>query len=114
MMIIEGRLEQELTRLALLRAPLEACGVISSDGLQVIEVPNRATPGVEGQFTVERADLFSALKNLDNDDMSDVTFFHTHPGGGIGPSRYDMQQKTSFPNHLVVTLIDGDIVTTWY
>lgn len=99
--------------MTLLRAPGEACGVISSDGLQVIEVPNRSA-GVEGLFTAEKGDLLSALKNLDNEDMSDVTFFHTHPGGGIGPSRYDLQNRTGFPNHLVVTLIEGDVVHTWY
>lgn len=110
MQILEGELERELLRLTVLRAPFEAVGLILSKG-RVVELPNHSeTP--ENRFKVSRADILAALGN--ETDLAEVVFWHSHPGGGIGPSRIDMQEKTLFLSHLVVTLEDTTLIPSWY
>lgn len=108
--ILEGKLHAELRRITLERAPGEAVGLILSDD-RIIELPNRAE-SPEAQFVTSRDDIIAALD--DELQLEDVVFWHSHPGGGIGPSRIDMQQRTLFHNHLVVALVDGDIIPAWY
>lgn len=110
MQFLEGRVEKELLRLTRLRAPLEAVGLIRSDG-KVIELTNHSsTP--EDHFEVKRKEVIEALSG-EMDTMS-VTFWHSHPAGGVGPSRTDMKQKSPFAHHLVVSLVDQEIVSSWY
>lgn len=109
MLIIEGRLEADLLRLTLERAPKEAVGLII-DGF-VVELPN-THPTPESAFQVDRRDIISTLRAYPA--ASAVTFWHSHPAGGVGPSRIDIQHKTPFPTHLVVTLSEGEIIPTWY
>lgn len=79
---------------------------------RVIELTNRAK-NPEVNFSVSRRDILSMLHDqLDN--LEDVALWHTHPGGGVGPSRIDMQQRLPFLSHFVVTLSESDIVITWY
>lgn len=40
----------------------------------------------------------------------DVWLWHTHPGGNVGPSRMDMQNRVEGVNYLVVALPDGPAV----
>jgi proteasome lid subunit RPN8/RPN11 len=109
MRILEGKLRAELLRISQLRAPLEAAGLILSDD-RVVELPNHA--GLEGQFAIYRADIVKLLEN--EFDSSDIVIWHSHPGGGIGPSRTDMKNKTLFPYHLVLALHQGDFIESWY
>lgn len=103
-------MERELLRLALLRAPQEAVGLIRSNG-KVVELVNYA-PTPESHFEVKRSDVIEALDG-EMDTLS-VTFWHSHPAGGVGPSRTDMRQKTPFASHLVVSLVDGEATHSWY
>lgn len=109
MQIIEGQLEAELLRIVKQRAPHEAVGLII--GTQVVELPNRSgTP--EHSFELHKVDLLDALNEVV--DTSAVILWHSHPSGGIGPSRIDLAQKTPFAYHLVVSLVDDALVATWY
>ena len=108
--LVEGRLEAELKELMLKRAPLEAVGLILSTGL-VVELKNYSTTP-EKTYEVRRSDIMVALEG--EVDQTQVVFWHSHPGGGIGPSRIDLQNKTPFHSHLVVSLVDGDMVSSWY
>jgi len=51
---------------------------------------------------------------MEYDDPQDVTLWHSHPSGGVGPSRIDMQQKIPMANHLVLALVEGEVIPTWY
>lgn len=44
----------------------------------------------------------------------EVIFWHTHPGGGIGPSRVDMQNKPPSGYNLVIALTEDGPVPTFY
>jgi len=108
--IIEGKLEAELLRITRLRAPNEAVGLILSDG-SVVELPNHSdTP--ESNFEAHRNDLQGIIEHEEN--WLDIIFWHSHPHGGVGPSRVDMQHKTPLRYHLVVSLIGGIILPSWY
>lgn len=90
--------------------PHEAAGLILSNDL-VVSLRNHAEHP-EDTFSITREDIVAAIP--DGIDVSDAVLWHSHPSGGIGPSRIDMQQKTAFPYHLVLALVDGEIIPTWY
>lgn len=106
------------------RAPSEACGVLIPDGPggnpRVVELPNRA-PQHHQNFLFFSDDLLLAVKTwltrVETDGAThwrDLTIWHTHPGGGMGPSTIDMRNKIPDLNHLVVTLTPEGPVPTWY
>lgn len=107
---IEGRLKHELRTIVEDKAPREAVGLILKSG-QVLELTNYA-PVPEKGFEVSKAQILKKLQDLP--DLLDVIFWHSHPAGGVGPSATDLKHKTPFSFHLVVTLVEDDIVATWY
>jgi len=110
MLILEGILHTHLRQYALAAAPREAVGLILSD-LTVIRLPNYAS-APEHQFKVSKKDIVTAL--ADEETLSEVVFWHSHPLGGLGPSRIDMKQRTLFNHHLVLSVVENDIVPSWY
>lgn len=106
----EDQIDQELLRLTLLRAPNEAVGLILSDG-RVVELVNRSD-NPTSNFSVARDDLLELVRN--DPSPLEVSLWHSHPAGGLGPSRIDLQNKTPLKSHLVVSLVDGAIVSSWY
>lgn len=109
---IEGRLKHELQDLVNQALPHEAVGLIFPDGW-VISLTNHADD--DSSFSVSRTEMLEVItKYWPSGDPTDVVLWHSHPGGGIGPSRYDMQQRTPLLNHLVLSLVDGDLIPTWY
>jgi proteasome lid subunit RPN8/RPN11 len=100
----------------------ELCGVIVPDldgrrGSHVIVVPNRAEEP-HTSFRMLGSDLRFALekwfKEADTALWREVIFWHTHPGGGIGPSRTDMQNKPPSGYSLVVSLTPEGPIPTLY
>jgi len=110
MHLILDNLKKELLKVVLLRAPNEAAGVILKDGT-VVELQN-LSDHPEDSFLLDRAELVKLLQ-FEN-EPEEVTLWHSHPSGGVGPSRIDMQQKTPLKYHLVLSLVEGDITPTWY
>lgn len=109
-LIIEGLLEKQLLEITKARYPHEAVGVILSDQ-QVVELTNYSDRP-EHNFEIRREELLQALST--ETDLQEVVFWHSHPHGGVGPSRVDMQQKTPFRYHLVVSLVDNHVTPSWY
>lgn len=111
--LMEGKLKTELLKIAIERSPHEAVGLILEDG-RVLELPNHSG-SPEDSFTVHKEDIVMLLFELmEHIDLNKVTLWHSHPSGGVGPSRIDIRNKTLFTSHLVVSIIDGDLVPTWY
>lgn len=108
--ILEGDLEAELHRIIRLRAPQEAVGLILEDR-KVVELINHSS-APEAHFEIHRADVIAAL--AEETQLENVILWHSHPSGGVGPSRIDLQQRTAFPSHLVLTLIADGIIPSWY
>jgi proteasome lid subunit RPN8/RPN11 len=110
MRLIEGRLHDDLKRIILQQAPNEAAGIILTDGT-VVEMSNHSN-SPHNTFELNLADITSAIEK--ETDTSNLILWHSHPSGGIGPSRIDLRQKTAFPYHLVLSLVEGEIIPTWY
>lgn len=107
---IEGRLKTALEDIVTRRLPNEAAGIILPNDV-VIELENTAESPTD-RFEFSKAELASALHGVE--DVSDLVIWHSHPGGGIGPSRIDIRQKTPLKYHLVVSILANEFVYTWY
>lgn len=106
-----------LQKIALLRAPVEAVGLMMPDE-EILELPNRAEEGTSN-FSFMPEDIVIAMELHDIDPeivhWEDVILWHSHPSGGVGPSRTDMRHKLPRMQHLVITLMpDGDMKLTQY
>lgn len=121
-MVLEVMMVQEIARIGRLRSPNEACGLLlpaSVNGVQVIELPNRShTP--HDSFEMHGNDMLIALEQVFRGDFPEelipgLTAWHTHPGGGLGPSMADLENKPVHLKSLVVTLTDkGEALATWF
>lgn len=113
MLLIDGEGSAlELHKVADEAAPGEAVGLLTADG-RVIPLTNHASePG--SNFEVTKEDILSAIRMHEVEDLTGLTLWHSHPNGGVGPSRIDMQQRLPFCDHLVVTLTETGVVFTWY
>lgn len=109
----EGGTHDRLKQVILRKRPEEAVGLIASDG-RVIELTNTSSQP-ESNFEITKLELLEVLSSESNTgDVGQMIFWHSHPGGGIGPSRTDMQQKMPYLQHLVVSIVDDDLVYTFY
>ena len=117
---IEGALERHILHLVTARHPNEAVGLILPDN-RVVELTNRsATPS--NQFLITGRETHAAITQhgflVNEDTVRRTTLWHSHPSGGVGPSRIDMQQKVPLMSHLVITVqVRGNTPTwihTWY
>lgn len=122
-MVLEQRMIDSIAECGRSASPKEACGIllpIPVNGVEVIEIPNRSeTP--EDSIEMMGDDVLIALEQVFRGDFPEdlidgLTFWHTHPGGNIGPSRFDIQNKPPRVRGLVVTLFnDGRApVGTWF
>ena len=112
----DEQIVHKIAEIGSLRAPIEAVGLIINDS--VLELPNRSLRG-QDSFQVNIDDIGVMLTNSNISpsiwqDPSMITLWHTHPAGGVGPSRQDMRQRISEIKHLVVALTQSGPVPTWY
>lgn len=109
----EGGAHDRLKQVIFREAPREAVGLLTVDG-QVIELRN-SSANPESNFEVTKIELLEALSAVSNyTDLTKLIFWHSHPSGGVGPSRTDMQQKIPTVTHLVASIVDDDLVYTFY
>lgn len=125
-MVLEVELVERIARIGRERYPNEACGLllpVPVRGFQVLEVPNRST-SPEEEFIMWGSDMMLVLEPLFPDaDLLEtliseqgLTAWHTHPGGNIGPSKADLENKPAKLRSLVVTLLEDGRrpVATWF
>lgn len=114
MFLIPSWMEKRLLEVAYKAAPRETGGLIIR-GETVVVLENKATGNSTFQFELEtiRAAVCRHEVPL-NRVAEDVVLWHTHPGGGVGPSREDMRNRTPLRHHLVLALVEDTLVPTWY
>jgi proteasome lid subunit RPN8/RPN11 len=110
------RIVHRIMAIAELRHPAEAVGMMIDD--QVLELPNRSLKPLSS-FLFTPADIALTLQNNNIDPNiwqrpGDIILWHTHPSGGVGPSRLDVQNKLQYVRHLVVTVTPEGPIPTWY
>ena len=122
-MVLEQQMVNRIAQIGRAAAPNEACGLLLPtpiNGVQVIELPNRST---EPRDSVEMKgeDMLLALEMVFRGDFPEelidgLTAWHTHPGGHVGPSKFDLENKPARLKSLVVTLFDDGKppLATWF
>lgn len=117
--LLDDVVEYEMTQVAKLRAPSEACGLlvdVPPPGRQsrCIELPNRSLEHHDSAL-IHTTDIRQALEDWEG---RWAAIWHSHPSGNIGPSQGDMQCRSkSMPDlgYLVIAIVDdSQAVVTWY
>jgi|SRR6478609_521727 len=107
---------RQLEQIILPEMPNEAAGLILPDGT-VVQLPNEAE-NPTNRFTVSRLEIQKVLLSnhlpLSLATLEKLTLWHSHPGGGVGPSRVDLAQRVEPLSHLVIAVTDGELTPTWY
>ena len=102
----------QIVELGLRRAPFEACGIVVPDlevpaANWVKELQNRSSDPLNS-YEIDTATIKTLVENAEN--WSDILVWHTHPRGGIGPSKGDVESKAKGLRYLVVALPRGEAV----
>ncbi len=106
----EGALHKLIKQAVLSSREIEVVGLIMPGDRLVLLTNHSKSP--QNGFEVSRREIFDVISG--QPDLDRVIFWHSHPGGGIGPSRIDMQQKMPVFRHLVVSIVNDDLVYTFY
>lgn len=109
MIDLSEAMQREMVRIANNAAPHEAVGLILN-GTQIVQMFNHST-SPHNSFLVKKEQILERVKNS---SLQDAVLWHSHPSGGVGPSRVDMQQRTKLLHHLVVSLTENGPVFSWY
>lgn len=112
-MVLEQLMIAQIADIGRQRAPHEACGLLLPTpvrGVQVVELANHAVSSTDS-FEMKGAEMLQALEMIFQGDVPEsiipgLTVWHTHPSGGVGPSRFDLRNKPANLSSLVVTLFD--------
>lgn len=119
-LLLHDKALDEIFHVGVDRKPAEAVGILLPEpyrGTWIKELPNRSSRPHDG-FMFTRDDLALALEDwfeeASAENVARLTLWHTHPSGGIGPSRIDMRNRLQHMRHLVVTITDEGPVPTWY
>ena len=126
--LLTEQIRQELAEVGDQSLPHETGGILLPEpfnGRWVIPIPNRAESPVD-RFEFDTVDmreaLFDWLCSEPAEELTEnLTIWHTHPAGGVGPSRLDMQQRVLRPgtrepmvHHLVMTRTQQGWIPAWY
>lgn len=125
-MVLEDQIVQEIARIGTERLPNEACGLLMPkpiNGQWVWEVPNRSLQPHDS-FVMRGSDIFltldSILGGIESMDqleemLPEITIWHTHPHGNVGPSKADLENKPAKFKSLVVTMREKEPpLATWF
>jgi proteasome lid subunit RPN8/RPN11 len=118
--VITEDLIQEIVTIGDLRLPNEACGVLLPTphrNKRVFEIPNRSKYPANS-FEMHSDDIVMEIEDwiIENPSSAcweQVTIWHTHPSGGVGPSRVDLQNRIEKCGNLVISL-GSKPVATWF
>lgn len=99
-----------------LRHPNEAVGFIIAG--RTLELPNHAQDPSTG-FKVSITDLINRIakwpQEITDAEWEEAIIWHTHPAGGVGPSRIDMANKLEgLKKHLVISFHEERYILSWY
>ena len=122
-LVLEKTTIEKMTEIAKLRLPNEACGVLIPPpgwkNQQVFELPNRSK-NPRDSFIISSDDVVMVLEEwaaecLDPSVWNQITIWHTHPSGAVGPSKADIENKIEQCGNLVLSIsVDGKPKPTWF
>jgi proteasome lid subunit RPN8/RPN11 len=102
----------QIIEIGLRRSPFEACGIVVPDFGKpaddwVHELDNRSTDPLTS-YEIDTATIKQLAEEPET--WSDILVWHTHPKGGVGPSRRDVESKVPGLRYLVISLPRGEAV----
>jgi proteasome lid subunit RPN8/RPN11 len=102
----------QIVEIGLRRAPQEACGIVVPDldvpaAEWVHELQNHSSDPLTS-YEIDTVTIKTLVE--DPEHWSDVLVWHTHPKGGVGPSKRDWEVKVPGLRYLVVSLPRGEAV----
>lgn len=127
-LVLEEKLVSRIADIGKSRSPNEACGIMlptEINGVQVIELEN-LSDSPHDSFEVHGDSILDAVLQVVPDlldwpnaqaktFLQDLTVWHTHPKGNVGPSRFDLKNKPANLHSLVVSLDPlGGHLATWF
>lgn len=114
--VLTPRLMTQLEAIIRPGLPNETTGLILPDD-SVVELPNEAE-SPHNSFSISRLEIQKVLLSnqlaLSLETLEQMTLWHSHPAGGVGPSRIDLAQRVNPMSHLVIAVTDEGLVPTWY
>ena len=118
--VLEQHIVDEIARIGVERAPSEACGILLPfpwNGKQIYELPNRAEKHHD-MFTLYGDDIVFTIQDwVDHHPEAtwdQISVWHTHPAGQVGPSETDLKERSEHCGNLVVTLTEDKPIATWF
>lgn len=95
--------------------PYEAVGLILPNNT-ILKLQNESTElsGFQIRSQAIKDHLSHHNMEVTKEVLEGTTLWHSHPSGGVGPSRIDMRNKIPHMSHLVITVTGGDMVYSWY
>lgn len=110
---------REMTEAGVLALPSETGGILFPEplGSSWIKVLSNHAPDPIRGIKFDREEIIQGCLPAIHElaDWGKITIWHTHPGGGIGPSRADMRGRIKQMGNLVITItpeLDG--IPTWF
>jgi proteasome lid subunit RPN8/RPN11 len=114
--VLDRHVVEEIARVGRARVPNEACGLLlptPHKAKRIWEMPNRSKYPRDS-FEMHGSDMAISLEDWDG-DFEDIVIWHTHPGGNVGPSRYDIENRVEKLANLVVSIPEkGKPLATWF
>lgn len=92
----------------------EACGILVNTPSKVIlRSLSNISSSPSDSYEIDNQELVETLVDIieltgHQVSKSDVTIWHTHPSGHVGPSRADLRYKEPELNYLVVAIPSGE------
>lgn len=113
---LNEQVQRAIINICVREAPREAVGLLLASG-QVVALPNHAAEPSRS-FRIVQQDIFDSLREAgirpEAAEPNTITLWHSHPSGGVGPSRTDLKNRVPHLHHLVVTLTEDEPVFSWY
>lgn len=110
---------EQMLEITLSGFPHEVGGILFPepvDGLWVFGMVNHADNTLNSiSFEPDEIEMVGNLWVTRDEDWHELTLWHSHPSGNIGPSRMDMRNRVPQLGNLVVALTpEGTLIPTWF
>lgn len=108
----DSNIVKQIHTLGVDASPEEACGLLylRESRWTILQLTNIAEDRTN-RFAISSDEIVDKLQEwlaaATPADMATMVIWHTHPSGGVGPSRIDLQQRTTRANLVVAITPDG-------
>ncbi|MEP3224592.1 MAG: M67 family metallopeptidase [Parasphingorhabdus sp.] len=112
-LVISSKILDELQELARLSAPNEICGLLFGQNRTISEFLASANVAADTEkyFEIDPSTLIAAERRMRGGGIPIMGYYHSHPSGGIEPSRTDA--LSAAPDGRLWLIINGQSAAAW-